>query len=38
MSHYRSECSDCGEYAHLDDDARCENCRTGQTFEVWPEN
>lgn len=24
MSHYRSECTDCGEYAYLNDDARCE--------------
>lgn len=27
MSHYRSECTDCGEYDYLDDDARCETCK-----------
>ena len=28
MSHYRSECADCGEYAYLNDDARCETCES----------
>lgn len=38
MSEYRSECSECGQYGYLNDDAVCADCRDGVAHTEWPED
>lgn len=33
MSQYRSECADCGEWASLNDDGRCDDCAAAQDLD-----
>jgi hypothetical protein len=39
MSHYRSECAGCGEYAYLDDDGLCgpeiNDCASRAHIHAW---